>query len=66
MARQAPHVTKWMQSAVKHPGALTRKAKKAKMGVMEFAESHDTGGSKTAKQSRLAEVFAKARAGKYR
>lgn len=27
---------KWIQSAIKHPGALTRKAKAAKMSVSAF------------------------------
>lgn len=54
----------FMKAAVKHPGALTRKAKKAGMSTPAFARKHDTGGSTTAKQSRLAEIFNKYRPGK--
>jgi hypothetical protein len=52
---------KWMQNAVKRPGALKRKAKRAGESTSEFAHKHDKGNSRTAKQSRLAEIFAKAR-----
>lgn len=52
---------KWIQKAVKHPGALTRKAHKAGQSVSEYAHKHDEGNSRTAKQARLAETFAKMR-----
>lgn len=51
----------WISGAVKHPGALTKKAHKAGESVSEFAHEHDEGNSKTAKQARLAETFAKMR-----
>ena len=51
---------KWMQDAVKHPGALTKKAKKAKMSTHAFAEKHKHDPGKTGKQARLALTFAKA------
>jgi hypothetical protein len=51
----------WMASAVKRPGALRAKAQRAGVSTMAFARSHDTGGSRTARQARLAETFAKFR-----
>ncbi len=44
----------WIQNAIKHPGALTRKAHKAKESPMEYAHGHEHSGGKTGKQSRLA------------
>lgn len=49
----------WIQKAIKHPGALKRKAKKSGESTSAFARSHDKGNSKTAKQSRLAETLSK-------
>lgn len=51
----------FIQKAIQHPGALKRKAAKAGESTMEFADSHDTGDSQTAKQSRLAETLSKIR-----
>jgi hypothetical protein len=53
----------WIAGAVKRPGALKAKAKAAGESTMGFAESHDEGNSRTAKQSRLAETFAGFRKG---
>ena len=53
----------FIKNAIKHPGALTRKAKKAGMSNSAFAHSHDKGGSQTAKQSRFAEFLNKVRPG---
>lgn len=50
---------KWITDAIKHPGALTRKAKKVGMLTMAYARKHDKGNSTTAKQSRLAETLSK-------
>ncbi len=50
-----------MQHAVKRPGALTRKAKAAGMGTMEFARKHKDAGGLTGKQANLALTFAKHR-----
>lgn len=47
----------WIAGAIKRPGALKAKAKKAGQSTMSFAQSHDTGNSRTAKQSRLAETL---------
>ena len=44
----------WIQNAIKHPGALTRKAHKHKESPMEYAHEHEHSGGKTGKQSRLA------------
>jgi hypothetical protein len=54
-------VKNWMAGAVKHPGALRRKAAAVGESTTEFARSHDAGNSTTAKQSRLAETFARFR-----
>lgn len=51
----------WMKDAVKKKGSLRAAAKRAGQGTMQFAQQNDKGNSKTAKRSRLAEVFAKFR-----
>ena len=52
----------WIQKAVKRPGAFTRKAKAAGMGVQQFAKSVDDNPGKystrTKKQANLAQTFA--------
>jgi len=45
---------KWIQSAIKHPGALTRKAKLAHQGVMTFARKHAHSKGTAGRQARLA------------
>jgi hypothetical protein len=45
---------KWIQGAIKRPGALTRKAKAAGKSVHEFAEEHKRAPGLTGQQSRLA------------
>lgn len=53
----------WMQGAVKHPGAFTRKAKAHKMSVREYASDVKSGKVKasgtTEKQASLAQTFEK-------
>jgi hypothetical protein len=49
----------WIANAIKHSGALTKKAEKAKESPMEFAHEHEHGSSKTGKQSRLAVTLKK-------
>lgn len=56
----------FIQKAIKRPGALKKKAKKAGESTSEFAKSHDKGNSRTAKQSRFAETLAKIRAKSHR
>jgi hypothetical protein len=51
----------WMAGAVRRPGAFRAKARAAGQSTSAFARSHDTGNSRTAKQARLAETFAKFR-----
>lgn len=46
--------SKWISSAVKHPGALTRKAEKAGETPMEFARQHQHDSGTTGRQARLA------------
>ncbi len=43
--------------AIKRPGALTRKAKKAKMSVQAFAEKHKHDSGPTGRQARFALVL---------
>ena len=45
---------KWIQGAVKHEGALTRKAKAAGESVAEYARAHADEGGRTGRQARLA------------
>lgn len=52
---------KWMQSAVKHPGALTRSAKAAGESTGQFAREHEHSKGVTGKRARLAMTFAKYR-----
>lgn len=44
----------WIDGAIKHPGALKAKAKKAGESTREFAESHKNSSGTTGKQARLA------------
>ena len=48
--------TKWIAGAIKHPGALTKKAKSAGMSVSEFCSSKQHTGT-TAKQCNLAKTL---------
>ena len=48
---------KWMQKAVKHPGAFTAKAKAAGMSVSAFAQKNKHASGTLGKQARLALVF---------
>jgi hypothetical protein len=50
---------KWIQKAIKHPGALTKKAKAAHMSTSAFAKAHAHDKGKTGKQARLAQTLAK-------
>lgn len=55
----------WMQGAVKHPGAFTRKAKAHKMSVPKYASEVKGGkvpaSGTTKKQATLAQTFEKLR-----
>lgn len=58
---------KWIAGAIKHPGALTKKAKAAGESPMAFAKSHKGSSGRTGKQARLAltlRSFNKSRGGK--
>ena len=50
---------KWIQKAIKHPGALTKKAKAAGMSTSAFAKKHAHDSGTTGKQARLAQTLAK-------
>jgi hypothetical protein len=47
----------WIAGAIKHPGALTRKAKKAGESTGAFASEHKHDSGKTGNQARLAMVL---------
>jgi len=44
----------WIKGAIKHPGALTKKAKSAGMSPMSYAQKNKGAKGTTGKQSRLA------------
>ena len=55
---------KWMQSAVKRPGAFRAKAKRAGMSTAEYARkvaNTPRASTRTKRQANLARTFAKAR-----
>jgi hypothetical protein len=53
----------WIKGAIEHPGALTKKAKRAGDSPMEFAREHMGASGTTGKQSRLAMTLAGLRGG---
>jgi hypothetical protein len=60
---------KWMQSAVKHPGASTAAAKREGVSLGAWAREHEHDSGRTGKRARLAIIFraqAKKRKGKSR
>lgn len=44
----------WIAGAIKHPGALTKKANAAGESPMEYARQHEHDSGTTGRQSRLA------------
>jgi hypothetical protein len=52
---------KWIQQAIKRPGALTKKAKAAGMSPMAYARKMKNAPGRTGKQARLALTLAKLR-----
>lgn len=52
---------KWIQGAIKHPGAFTKKAKAAHMGTQAFAKKHAHDSGTLGKQARLAQTLSKMR-----
>lgn len=50
---------KWIQKAIKHPGALTKKAKKAGMTVPAYANKVTKKGSKASTQTKRQANLAK-------
>ena len=50
---------RWIQKAISHPGALTKKAKAAGQSPMAFARSHQHTKGTTGKQARLAITLGK-------
>ena len=47
----------WIQGAIKHPGALTKKAKAEGESPMGFAKEHENSKGTTGKQARLAMIL---------
>jgi hypothetical protein len=47
-------VANWIRGAIKHPGAFTKKAKKAGMSVGGYAKKMKGASGTTGKQARLA------------
>lgn len=47
-------MSKWIQNAVKRPGALTRKARKLHETPLEFAETHAHAPGLTGREARFA------------
>jgi hypothetical protein len=56
MARRG---SRWIQRAIKRPGALTEKARRAGMSPMEYARRHASDPGRTGKQARLALTLAR-------
>ena len=56
-----PAKKKWIAGAIKHEGALTRKAKAAGMSPMAYARKHLGDPGTTGKQARLAITLSKMR-----
>ena len=56
-------MAKWIKNAIKHPGSFTAQAKKAGMGVQEYASKVTAKGSKASKKTkaraRLAKILRK-------
>jgi hypothetical protein len=48
----------FIQGAIKHPGALTRKAKKAGESPMQFARQHNHTPGETGREARFALILA--------
>ena len=53
------HSGKWIAGAIKHPGAETAAAKKAGMGVQEYARKHASDSGTAGKRARLALTLSK-------
>lgn len=56
-----PVAEKWIQKAIKHPGAFTAKAKAAGKSVSSFAKEKAGAPGKLGKQARLAQTLGKMR-----
>ena len=51
----------WIQGAIRHPGAFTRKAKGAKMSTGAYARKMQAVGGQTGRQARLALILQRLR-----
>jgi len=50
---------KWIQGAVKHPGASTAAAKREGLSLTDWIQKHKHDSGKAGKRARLAETFRK-------
>jgi hypothetical protein len=57
------HNVNWIAGAIKHPGALSAKAKRADDSPMQYARSHQHASGTTGRQARLAVTLSKLRKG---
>lgn len=58
-ARKAGGGRKWIAGAIKRPGAFTKKAKAAGMGVQAYARKMRKAAGRTGRQARLALTLGK-------
>jgi len=58
-ARRTRGGKRWIAGAIKRPGAFTRKARAAGMGVQAYARKMRGAGGRTGRQARLALTLAK-------
>lgn len=54
MSENMKRIKKFIKGAIKHPGALTKKARAAGQSPMEYAQKHKGDTGTTGKQARLA------------
>jgi hypothetical protein len=54
-------MSKWIKKAIKRPGALKAKAKRAGMSTMAFARKHKNAPGRLGRQARLALTLSKMR-----
>ncbi len=52
-------MAKWIQGAIKHPGAETAAAKRAGMGVQEYMQKHKGDSGRAGKRARLGLTLSK-------
>lgn len=61
MPKGVEHAEQFIQGAIKRPGALTAKAKRAGESTQDYAREHQDDSGRTGKQARLALTLNKLR-----